>query len=64
MLIRREAPADIDSIYPAFGFVPASTLGVVAPNAEWGDYFQARPLAAWHEGLRGSFRYAAPFDAL
>lgn len=50
--------------YPRFGFVPASTLGVVAPNAEWGDYFQARPLAAWHAGLRGSFRYAAPFDAL
>ena len=50
--------------YPQFGFVPASRLGVVVPNAEWGDSFQARPLAAWHEGLRGSFRYAAPFDAL
>ena len=50
--------------YPQFGFVPASQLGVAAPNPEWGDYFQARPLAAWHGGLRGTFRYAAPFDAL
>jgi putative acetyltransferase len=50
--------------YPQFGFVPASGLGVAAPNPEWGDYFQARPLAAWHDGLRGTFRYAAPFDAL
>ncbi len=50
--------------YPQFGFVPASQLGVVAPNLQWGDYFQARPLAAWHAGLRGTFRYAATFDAL
>jgi putative acetyltransferase len=50
--------------YPQFGFVPASQLGVAAPNPQWGDYFQARPLAAWHDGLRGTFRYAAPFDAL
>ena len=50
--------------YPQFGFVPASKLGVAAPNATWGDHFQARPLAAWHEGLRGTFRYAAPFEAV
>lgn len=50
--------------YPQFGFVPASQLGVTAPNPEWGDYFQARPLATWSDGRRGTFRYAAPFDAL
>ena len=50
--------------YPQFGFVPASQLGVVAPNPAWGAHFQARPLAAWHDGARGTFRYAAPFDAL
>jgi putative acetyltransferase len=50
--------------YPRFGFVPASRLGVTAPNPHWGDHFQARPLAAWHAGLGGAFRYAAPFEAL
>jgi len=50
--------------YPQFGFVPASTLGVLAPEPKWGDHFQVRPLAGWHDGLRGPFRYAAPFEAL
>lgn len=50
--------------YPQFGFVPASTLGVLAPDPNWGDHFQARPLATWHAGLAGPFRYAAPFEAL
>lgn len=50
--------------YPRFGFVPASRLGVTAPDARWGDHFQARPLATWHAGLAGAFRYAAPFEAL
>ena len=50
--------------YPRFGFVPASRLGVTAPEPEWGDHFQARTLAAWHAGLAGAFRYAAPFEAL
>ncbi len=50
--------------YPQFGFVPASGLGVLAPEPKWGDHFQARPLAAWHAGLTGTFRYAAPFEAL
>ena len=48
--------------YSAFGFVPARSLGVIAPDPTWGDYFQARPLHAWHEGIRGSFSYAAPFE--
>lgn len=50
--------------YPRFGFVPASQLGVLAPEPRWGDHFQARPLATWSPGLRGTFRYAAPFEAL
>jgi putative acetyltransferase len=50
--------------YPQFGFVPATQLGVAAPKPQWGDHFQVRTLAAWHDGLRGSFRYAAPFNAL
>ncbi len=50
--------------YPQFGFVPASQVGVQAPEAKWGDHFQARPLAAWHAGVAGTFRYAAPFEEL
>jgi putative acetyltransferase len=50
--------------YGRFGFVPASSLGIEAPDPGWGDYFQARPLAAYDSGLRGPFRYAAPFDRL
>lgn len=50
--------------YPRFGFVPASLLGVTAPEPEWDDHFQARTLATWHAGLAGPFRYAAPFEAL
>ena len=50
--------------YPRFGFVPAARLGVIAPEPKWGDHFQARALAAWHSGLGGAFRYAAPFEAL
>ena len=50
--------------YPRFGFVPASGLGVTAPDPGWGDHFQARRLATWHAGLVGPFRFAAPFEAL
>ncbi|HUR23874.1 MAG TPA: N-acetyltransferase [Acidimicrobiales bacterium] len=50
--------------YPRFGFVPASRLGVTAPEPKWGDHFQARPLATWHARLAGTFRYAAPFEAV
>jgi putative acetyltransferase len=50
--------------YPQFGFVPAAQLGVAAPDPRWGDHFQARPLSAWHDDLHGTFRYAAPFEAL
>jgi putative acetyltransferase len=50
--------------YPQFGFRPASSLGVNAPNPVWGDHFQARPLATWTPDLQGTFHYAAPFEAL
>lgn len=50
--------------YGRFGFVPASSLGIEAPDPAWGDYFQARPLASYDESLRGRFAYAAPFDRL
>ncbi len=50
--------------YPQFGFVPASQLGVLAPDPAWGDHFQARPLTAWRPELAGPFRYASPFLAL
>ncbi|MEI7056552.1 N-acetyltransferase [Nocardioides sp. CCNWLW239] len=50
--------------YSRFGFVPASSLGIEAPDPAWGDYFQARPLAAYEESVRGRFTYAAPFDRL
>jgi putative acetyltransferase len=50
--------------YPRFGFVPASRLGVLAPDPAWGEHFQARPLATWTEAMGGTFRYAAPFQDL
>jgi putative acetyltransferase len=47
--------------YHRFGFVPATTAGVAAPDAAWGDYFQVRTLSHY-DGRAGLFRYAAPFD--
>ena len=49
--------------YRRFGFVPAASLGVQAPDPAWGEHFQARTLAAYR-GERGTFAYAAPFAAL
>ncbi|WP_258805242.1 N-acetyltransferase [Pseudarthrobacter sp. NS4] len=50
--------------YSRFGFVPAASLGVQAPEADWGDHFQLLPLALWPGGVRGMFRYAEPFTLL
>jgi len=50
--------------YGRFGFVPALGLGVEAPDASWGDHFQARPLTAYDDSLRGVFTYAEPFGRL
>lgn len=50
--------------YPRFGFVPAGSIGIIAPDAAWGDHFQARRLSSWTPAVGGRFRYAAPFERL
>ena len=50
--------------YARFGFVPASTFGIQAPDPSWGDYFQFLPLALWSGGAHGTFRYAEPFSLI
>jgi putative acetyltransferase len=47
--------------YGRFGFRPARELGVIPPEADWGDGFQARPLTAYTEAIAGPFRYAPAF---
>ena len=47
--------------YPWFGFVPATTLGIVPPDTGWGDHFQVRTLQAYHAGITGRFRYPRAF---
>ncbi|UMG93642.1 N-acetyltransferase [Nocardioides sp. TF02-7] len=49
--------------YGRFGFAPAHTVGVVAPDPAWGDHFQVRTLSRY-DGRPGRFRYAEPFDRL
>lgn len=49
--------------YRRFGFVPAPSMGVAAPNSSWGDDFQVRTLTNYR-GLTGRFYYAGPFDRL
>jgi putative acetyltransferase len=49
--------------YGRFGFRPAKELGVTAPEPEWGDAFQARPLTAHTESVAGQFQYAAAFSS-
>lgn len=48
--------------YPRFGFVPAASFGVLAPDDAWGGHFQLLPLALWPGGVHGRFRYAEPFE--
>ena len=50
--------------YPRFGFVPATSLGVLPPEEVWADNFQLLPLAVWPGGVHGRFRYAEPFNGL
>jgi putative acetyltransferase len=48
--------------YPRFGFRPASTLGLLAPNPEWPDEaFMAAPLSGYDPSLRGRVTFAPPF---
>lgn len=51
------------AFYRRFGFVPAQSIGVAAPDSSWGDNFQVRTLTRY-DGLTGRFRYAGPFDRL
>jgi len=48
--------------YSRFGFRPAEELGVMPPEPDWGDAFQARPLTAYDESVAGRFRYAPAFS--
>ena len=49
--------------YSRFGFRPAKELGVIPPEPEWGDAFQARPLTAYTESVAGRFQYASAFSS-
>ena len=49
--------------YGRFGFRPAEALGVISPEPEWGDGFQARPLNAHTESVVGRFQYAPAFSS-
>jgi putative acetyltransferase len=46
--------------YRRSGFVPATELGVEAPDPDWAEHFQARRLSG--PPVHGAFRYAEPFD--
>jgi putative acetyltransferase len=48
--------------YRRFDFGPAADIGLAAPDPAWGAHFQARLLTG--PPVRGTFRYAAPFDRL
>ncbi len=50
--------------YSRFGFIPASRLGIDAPNPEWGEHFQVRPLTDCPPSITGAFHYAAPFASV
>jgi putative acetyltransferase len=47
--------------YSRFGFRPAEELGVLSPEPQWGDAFQARALSAYTPAVAGPFRYAPAF---
>jgi putative acetyltransferase len=49
--------------YSRFGFRPAKELGVISPESEWVDAFQARPLTAYTESIAGRFQYASAFSS-
>jgi predicted N-acetyltransferase YhbS len=52
------------AFYSRFGFVPSVSLGIDAPDPQWGEKFQLLPLALWPGGVHGTFRYAGPFERL
>ncbi|AHH97094.1 N-acetyltransferase [Kutzneria viridogrisea] len=50
--------------YSRFGFELAVPLGITPQQAEWEPHFQVRRLTTYRPGLRGPFRYSAPFDLI
>ncbi len=53
------------AFYGRFGFVAGAAVGVRPPEPSWGAHFQVRTLTAHRlagDGLRGTFRYAPPFE--
>jgi putative acetyltransferase len=50
--------------YGRFGFVPASEMGIRAPQPQWGNHFQVKVLRADVPVPAGRFAYAAPFDLM
>ena len=48
--------------YSRFGFRPAKELGLISPEPEWGDAFQARALTAYTASVAGRFQYASAFS--
>ena len=50
--------------YERFGFTAASEHGIEAPKDWYGDHFQARMLTSATGEERGTFEYAAAFDAV
>jgi len=52
------------TFYRRFGFVPASDLGIEAPDPSWGDEFQVRAVDAYDPAPRGALRYAPAFAAV
>lgn len=48
--------------YRRFGFRLGREYQVSPPVAGWQPHFQVRPLAAYQPSVRGTFRYAEPFD--
>jgi putative acetyltransferase len=50
--------------YGRFAFEPATQHGIDSPDPSWGDYFQVRIFDHAETPLKGTFRYAPPFDDL
>ncbi|TQS23180.1 GNAT family N-acetyltransferase [Microbispora hainanensis] len=50
--------------YSRFGFEPAESHGVTAPDPAWGEYFQVRVFERAVPPPRGPFVYAKPFSTI
>lgn len=48
--------------YRRFGFRASTDYGIEPPVPQWRPHFQVRPLTAYVPGVRGTFRYAEPFE--